>query len=516
MVGRFDFASRRGANAGMIRPLRQALAVLALLLAVPARAAERAPDLVLTGTLTGADHQTYREVPFQVPPGMGRLTVTFDYTGKDDRSVIDLGLRDPQRLRGWSGGNKSRVTLEESWATPSYLPGPLLPGTWKLVLGAPNIRRTGHAAYTARIWYEPMTAPFAGFVVGPVKPGPGWYRGDLHMHTAHSDGSCLSHRGAKVPCPVFKTLEAAAARGLDFIAVSDHNGVAQDEALGELAPYFDDLLLIPAREITTFHGHANVFGPTGPIDFQLGGPRAATFTHLLDQVEAAHGLISINHPGLPSGEACMGCGWSVEGVNYGRVPAVEVVNGGTLGFPGAPEGPLSGIPFWEAQLNAGRRMTGVGGSDNHEATLAPDRPSAVGLPTTVVHAPELSQPAILEAIRQGHVFVDVWGTKDRLLEVEARAGAGRAEMGDVIEVAANRPVEVSVHVAGVPAASVLSLAGDAAPAVRLANPALPGAEFRQTFTFVADGGSHWLRIDVRDSSGRLILIGNPIYLRPPR
>src|SRR5258708_32546144 len=38
-------------------------------------------------------------------------------------------------------------------------------------------------------------------------------------NTAHSDGSCTSLAGAKVPCPVFVTLEAAAHRGLDFVAV---------------------------------------------------------------------------------------------------------------------------------------------------------------------------------------------------------------------------------------------------------------------------------------------------------
>jgi predicted metal-dependent phosphoesterase TrpH len=65
------------------------------------------------------------------------------------------------------------------------------------------------------------------------------------MHTAHSDGSCASRKGVRVPCPVFRTLEAAEARGLDFIAITDHNATSQNDALRELAPYFDDLLLIP-------------------------------------------------------------------------------------------------------------------------------------------------------------------------------------------------------------------------------------------------------------------------------
>ena len=477
-----------------------------------ALAAERAPDLTLTGAMTGADHETYREIPFRLPAGTTRLTVEFAYTGREQRSVIDLGLRDPVRFRGWSGGNKSRFMVEEADATPSYLPGPLPPGTWKLVLGVPNIRKTATAAYEAKVWFDRADAPFPGFLPAPIKTGPGWYRGDLHMHTAHSDGACLSRKGASVPCPVFKTLEAAGARGLDFIAVSDHNGVSQNASLRELAPYFDDLLLIPAREITTFKGHANVFGTTAPLDFQLGSNRAPRLSAILDEVEAAHALISVNHPGQPSGEACMGCGWTAE-TDWSRIPVMEAINGGALALFG-PEGPLSGVPFWEARLNAGFRIAAIGGSDNHDAPNAAGKASTIGVPTTVVHAPDLSQDSILAAIRQGHVFVDVWGTRDRLLEVEARTGGLRAEMGDVLPVAAGAKVSIEAHVAGAPEGAVLSLAGDGAKLAAAFAPALGAAETRSSFELTADGQAHWLRVDVRDARGKLLILGNPIYLRP--
>ena len=42
---------------------------------------------------------------------------------------------------------------------------------------------------------------------------------------------------------------------------------------------------------------------------------------ILDQVEAAKGLFSINHPGLPSGEACMGCGWTTPATDDRGLPA---------------------------------------------------------------------------------------------------------------------------------------------------------------------------------------------------
>jgi hypothetical protein len=494
-----------------------AAALAAALLLVPAPAlAQRAPDLTLTGAMTGADHETYREVPFQVAAGVSRITVEFEYTGKDQRSVIDLGLRDPQRFRGWSGGNKSRFTVSDADATPSYLPGPLPAGTWKLVLGVPNLRKDGRADYTARIFFE-RGPVFAGFSATPVKTGPGWYRGDLHMHTGHSDGSCPSRRGVRVPCPVFKTLETAVARGLDFIAVTDHNTASHNGALRELAPYYDDLLLIPGREITTFHGHANVFGPTAFLDFQLGSPHAPDMATIQRQVEAAGGVLSINHPGSPSGEACMGCGWTAPGTDFSRVQAVEAVNGGSLRLPRGPEGPLSGIPFWEAQLNAGFRIAGVGGSDNHDASLDPAKGSGLGLPTTVVHAAELSQPAVLAALRAGHVFVDLTGSRDKLLEVTATQGAAAAEMGDALPAPAGSTVRLRVHVAAAPG-GVISLAGDAASLARLPDPQLAGPDEVRTFDLAADGARRWLRVDVRGPDGRLWLLGNPIYLNatPPR
>ncbi|HSX65857.1 MAG TPA: hypothetical protein VLF15_14080, partial [Pseudoxanthomonas sp.] len=49
------------------------------------------PDLVLRGELEGRDHQTYRTVPFDVPAGTARITVEFDYSGRDRKTTIDLG-----------------------------------------------------------------------------------------------------------------------------------------------------------------------------------------------------------------------------------------------------------------------------------------------------------------------------------------------------------------------------------------------------------------------------------------
>ena len=458
--------------------------VAALLVTTPA-AAQPKPDLTLTGVMTGADHQTYREVPFQIPAGTTAITVAFSYTGQDQKSVIDLGIRDPQRFRGWSGGNKTTFTLTEIWATPSYLSGPLPVGEWKLILGVPNLRKDARAAYTATITLDRGGA-FHGFTAAPLDDKPGWYRGDLHLHTGHSDGSCAAQSGAKAPCPVHKTLDAAVARGLDFVAVTDHNTSSHFQALAELQPHYDQLLIIPGREVTTFQGHANIIGITAPLDFQLGSGRAPTFAHILGQAEAAGALVTINHPGLPSGEACMGCGWTAP-VDFGRIASVEVINGGIV------SGPLSGLPFWAARLGEGHRLTAVGGSDNHDATLDLTKTNSVGRPTTVVFARNLSQDAILAGIRAGRVFIDVQGTRNRLLDVSQIAGQL------TIRVAHGAGGKVTLVGPGAPLMPARDLPGDD-ETLRVGLPAqLKG----------------WLRAEVRGPDGALWLLGNPVYLTSP-
>jgi hypothetical protein len=235
----------------------------------------------------------------------------------------------------------------------------------------------------------------------------------------------------------------------------------------------------------------------------------------------------------------------VKEVDYSKLDAIEAVNGGSLNNSGSPVGQYSSIPFWEERLNAGVRITAIGGSDNHNADSPPEQASSVGVPTTVVHASELSQAAILEGIRKGHVFVDIWGSAAGLLEVEAEAKGQRAEMGDSLALGNKAHVRLSVHVAGVPQDAVIAWTGDgaklmtagmkpvqsarhagtarqdaAATPARLAQSTdaastaadSSSGEMRRTFDLIADGHPHWLRADVHSADGKLLLLGNPIYL----
>ncbi|WP_426662036.1 CehA/McbA family metallohydrolase [Rhodanobacter aciditrophus] len=502
--------------AGLLLAGVAALSVAAGAAAAPQAAHER-PDLVLRGSLDGSDNHSYRMLPFTVPAGTGRITVQFDYSGHDaDHTTIDLGLLGPDGFhgqdgfRGWTGGSKRQFTVATSDATPSFLPGPIRPGRWRLLLGIPNIRTDSHSSYTAEIWFnrpdDPAWEP--AVLNPPLRDQPGWYRGDLHMHTAHSDGSCASQSGRRVPCPLFLTVQAAVKRGLDFIAITDHNTTSQLDAMRELQPYFDRLLLIPGRELTTFTGHAGLLGTTAPVDFRIDGRHVKDWAALAKQVAPLHGLLSINHPVRPSDETCMGCGWTAQPpIDMSLVQAIEIVNGVDAGTP------FSGVPFWEKQIARGYRLAGIGGSDNHDASQ-----DAVGLgsnpvghPVTVVHAQALSMQAILDGVRAGHVFVDTEGSRDRLLEMSAQSGGRHAAMGDAIDAAAGAPVHVDIHVAHAAGAKLVVFL-DGKPRVPSVDTVLDSADQHVGFDWRSDGRRHWLRAEVRSAAGVPLLIGNPIYV----
>jgi len=487
--------------------LRIPLVVFCALLAAvgPLAVAQAGPSLVLQGVVHASQAQTYLEVPFQVPSGVHRVSVNFENPGKGEGTVLDLGIADPYRFRGESGSNKHYFTIGESDATPSYLAGPIPSGRWKLLIAVPNIRKGVTSNYRAEIYFN-RAIDDSSFTVQPLRDQPGWYRGDLHMHTAHSDGSCPSATGEAVPCPLFVTVEAAARRGLDFIAISDHNTTSHYDAMRELQPYFDKTLLIPARELTTFHGHANMYGSTRYVNFQVGTRAVPNIDTLFRNGRSVGAMISINHPEAPTGAICMGCGWNPDpAVDMSLVTAIEVMNGGgKFGF-------LSSLEFWQEQLAKGYRPTAVGGSDNHHADWPASNLGSVGNPMTVVHASNLSVAAILDGIRAGHVFLDLTSSPDKLIDLHAQDADGSASMGDELQASPGERVDLEIHVTACRGATAqLLVDGKILPG--LPKQLLSNDDQVLSDVWTSDGARHWLRAEVRDAGGRLLLLGNPVYL----
>jgi hypothetical protein len=467
-----------------------------------------APSLVLEGVVVGSQNQSYVQVPFNVPDGTKRVTLTLSYTGKEQHTALDLGLLDPVQLRCWSGGNKSMLTVGLSDATPSCLPGPILAGSWNVLIGVPNIRSNAQSHYTVQVYFSPggAVAREPAALRLPLRAGPAWFRGDLHMHTGHSDGQCPSQTGKMVPCPVFFTVDAAARRGLDFIAITDHNATSQYDAMRELEPYFDKVLLIPGREITTFQGHINFLGTTDFLDFRLGSSQVPDMNTLLRNAEHLGGITSINHGSSPSGEICMGCGWTPTSVVDKRLlTAVEAVNGGSV------KSGISDVPFWNKELDEGCRLTGIGGSDNHRPLEPLEEKGSIGSPTTVVFAAELSTPAILAGIRAGHVFIDLAGTHDRLLEETAHFRDQEFRAGDTLDASKGERVDFKLRVAAAVGGNI-RWREDGKEVPQTASAEVSSTDQTFSWSWISDGNRHWIRAEVLGADGKTWLLGNPIYV----
>lgn len=435
----------------------------------------------LAGVVSSADKGTYQEHPFDVPPGVTRIDVDFEYEGRRAGVELEIGLFDPQRFRGTSRFSKDRFHVSEFEATPSYLTGPLVPGRWRLSLGIPTVGAGARSAWKATIRLSSAPSPVAG-LGGVLKATPGWYAADLHAHTLHSDGfGCEDAAGAaRRGCQPWEVVEAARARKLDVLAITDHNTTSHHADLATLQAGLDSLLLLRGQELTTFHGHANVYGTSTPIDFRLGF-NGRSMTDIVGDVARLGAVLSINHPGRETGDRCTGCGWDAPNTPWERIGVLEVVNGGVI------EGRTAGLPFWYARLNDGHHITGIGGSDDHGARSSRGR---IGSPTTMIYARELSEAGILEGLREGRVYVRTRGPEGPVLEASTMEGA---------------PGRLSIH--------TMRAAGQRLEIVRngVVDATLPVTTDDETLTHVSTlAPGQWVHVRLRDAAG-ITAFSNPVY-----
>ncbi len=488
------------------------IAALALIFSVstlPAR--HQAPierpatrEIVLEGTISAADRLAWLERAFDVPAGTARIDVETNYGHRTEGTAIEFGLYDPVRFRGASRTSKTGFFIARTTATPAYRPGELPAGTWRLLMGVPSIRDGIVSTYRVVIR---MTSE------GPVQPtpftlpataaaaGPRWYQGDLHTHTLHSDGyGCADGYGGSGPCAVHQVVDAATRLGLDFLAVTDHNTTSHHADMAALQLTSRRLLLLRGQEVTTFYGHANVFGTSEVLDFRIGAAGLAA-RDVFARARQLGALVSINHPGRETGERCTGCGWNAPGTDYALVDAIEVVNGFTV------SGPTAGEPFWHARLNEKHRLTGIGGSDDHGASTRAG--SAVGVPTTVIEAETLTEEALLAGIRRGRVYIKVRGPDGP--EVRFSAPAFHTSMGGTIQLPTASSIvrfRLAAERARGQQIDVIRNGTLVSPA-----PAPPIAQNEAVVEFdIPVQRGDWVRINLRDSAG-VTVIANPVYFR---
>ena len=390
------------------------------------------------------DGSDYAIVEFDVPAGT--LEIEIAHTADETQNILDWGVWDPNGFRGWGGGLRDNAIIGETEASRGYIPGPLPVGTWHLVIGKADIR-AWPATYALTVDLkdaETLTAreraPFTPVILASERR---YYAGDFHVHSRESGDATAS----------FAEIAALAReRGLDFVALSDHNTVAQHPLQAAYQAGVTDVLFIRGAEVTTYSGHGNAFGFTDYIDHRVGLDTPAgtvSAASIVADVRAQGGLFSINHPRLNLGNACIGCAWDHADTPWQDVQAMEIHTGNydaTISL----FTPLA-LALWDEKLAEGLRITAIGGSDDHRAgmDLSPMQ-SPIGSPATVVLADELSEAAILEAVAAGRVVVKLRGPDDPDLRFTATSaddadGATRVDMGETI---ATHQIALDVEVDG--------------------------------------------------------------------
>ena len=251
-------------------------------------------------------------------------------------------------------------------------------------------------------------AALALAALGPASPALAgeWLAGDLHAHTTYShdsyggpgDDNTGFEEAYTLGHSVMSQFAVAESRGLDFLAITDHNDVRSQSDPGWPAPG-DPVIGIPAYE-DSLDGHAQMLGATRLVG---SGSSAAEVQAAADELRAPPfgGAFQINHPaeGATGGELDWKLGHEV-------VPdTVEVWNISRLWQPPLPSASDNdgAIRFWEGFLDAGESVAATGGSDNHYVATTPIQ--GAGQPTTWVHAEERSAAGVLAGLRRGHTFV---------------------------------------------------------------------------------------------------------------
>jgi hypothetical protein len=381
---------------------------LALSLLPFAALAADPPPLVLEGEVpASAPEVRHFFLDFEIPPGIAEIEIAHD--DLSEANILDWGLDAPEGFRGWGGGNSENAIVASTAASRSYLPGPITPGTWRVVVGKAKINEPP-GRYRVEITMretqtlppQPERRPYTP--AAEVGPGPRWFAGDFHVHSRES--------GDADP-----TLDAVAvyaeSRGLEFVMLSEHNTVSQLELYAETQAAHPGLLLVPGAEVTTYAGHFNALGATAFVEHRIGLPETS-IAATADAVHAQGALVSINHPALALGDACIGCAWTHE-LAPEHIDAVEIGTGDIL----KPGGAFNdrAVEFWESLCVADACPAALGGSDDHgggQDMGALDSP--IGSPTTLVFAETLTVDGLLAGVRAGDTVVKLHGPDDPMID----------------------------------------------------------------------------------------------------
>ena len=234
-----------------------------------------------------------------------------------------------------------------------------------------------------------------------------WLAGDLHVHTTYShdsyggpgdDNTTDPQDYYTLGFPVLGDFALAASRGLDYLAITDHNDVRSqsDPGFGAFG-----VLGVPGYE-NSLDGHAQMLGATHLFP-KVDASSADAVQGLADALRAEGGVFQVNHPADSTTDDPEDLDW---GLGYAVQPdTVEAWNSERVYQPPLPASNShdDAERYWQGWLDRVAHVALTGGSDSHwVSTSAAQGP---GQPTTWIYARDRSVAAILDALRHGRTTV---------------------------------------------------------------------------------------------------------------
>lgn len=267
--------------------------------------------------------------------------------------------------------------------------GKLPNGKWTLEVLKPSLRVTGQIQIEIRQDRQMSQEADQLFEVlsqdvNSVSEGSqDWLKAELHAHSYYSDGRVN-----------FEDIqEEIQEKALDVLAIMDHSVITTQFLTGPN-------VIIPGTEITLDNEvHYNVYGLKELIDyshyFSEGKAKNQSLDEMFTDLKAQGSLLSINHP-FAEGMSLQH-DFNVTAFNF-----LEVINA-----PHSKDDFIDNekaIRLFDFLWAQGHYLLGIGGSDAHKKNYHGRYP--LGIPTNRIYCPQLSVNHVLEAMENGHVYVE--------------------------------------------------------------------------------------------------------------
>ena len=242
-------------------------------------------------------------------------------------------------------------------------------------------------------------------------------------------------------------------------------------------------------ELTTFWGHALALGLREWVDWRVSDTRSMPM--IAETVMRMGGTYIIAHPMAIGDPICTGCSWVYEDMRPGPARIVEIWNSGDWENDSFNE---KGLALYYSWLNRGLRLVATSGTDVHGPY-----PNGITLGFNVVYAEALTEPAILRAIRAGHLFV----SSGPHIELSAQTSQGHVGMmGDLLPAI---PTTCRVTWRNAAPETMLRVIVDGSCIHQQL------ATAHGEYQWHTDGQVRWCNVEMRAANGDAVAITNPIF-----